>query len=1192
MRTMRFLLCVGLAVTTSAQECQQTQCHAYRTEYERRNIALNIAQTPHLVALHKPVVVIANGIASITVGNESYSGTTQFPGYPLSHPMSGTSQTVPMDPTTNHFIDGIYATDQNNAVIALTSILTPVSHEMPYLTFVVPKGVTTITPYASCTQHGLFAGDAYTVSDTDRNELLASKIANETCIPDSYTKAGIPPLLPPLSTRYGDSLLSYYKAQHLTANDPLYIVPTTPAGIEKHTPFMKAESEEGVVSVVVGTEEYVHNGDVSAGVSTGTVHYIDSIFVVDVAERVVAFAVFAPSAASPSFTFVVPSGVSTLKVYSHCNKHGLFMGNTTFEDGVDFNFKAAVLPTNRTVCLDECAERFTNINFVPSVAATQTRRASEIIFDLNSARRVLMFEISGLSAESAAALSDGVSVSYRSTAEYSNACSVDTQFVAGTQSKLLPLYANAVENALPQMYYVAVSDSISSGCFKLEFKSGLVDSVNVVVRGVAATVDSAGSALPSQSRRATQIDQQVNAIDGTLEANAKHNPVLLVEANQATITIGNLSMPWAEDLTGSQTHPMTTGHFIDLIYAIDQRGAVVTSGYLTPTMKGPATFSFTVPPGVTELTPLSHCNLHGLYFGATVYVNSTGFPAVPSQGRISACGGKVGGMTPQCEMDDADVFAAAQYIRDEGRRRDALPAVSSVLADVTAAAMHNITVTHIGNGMYSATLPMHPVLSGATEMADPYAVHFIDLMWVEDQDMKVIAASVPLPNGAPRLVFSLPAGTVQFEVFCHCNRHGEFSVKQDVFQIGEMSASMDCLEVDTFGGDSVLSAAVSEVLRLGDMSTAALNSSLYVTKHTPYLWEVSPNQMKVTIGAPGIFHPMDPIEPHYIDAIYIIMKDAAGTSSPQYLWYPSAQYGSTENGVGFEFEVPSWAKSVHPFAHCNTHGHFKGAEWINPNHDGSMQPGNTSRPVSGCMVSNTSEAVNCDWVKSVVTKGQMGSDVVNLTVTNDTASTTGYALVQGGVGVFANSEARFVKMLAIEANVSGAEVVIAVGMFSSTELYSTLQFNVPAGTTSMKAFAMFNVDAVSAESSVVEVPDSFVKAGEAKCVVEKCMLTVCAGSTDYGFAATPEMNYLGAASAAAAVGTFSPRDVDDVDNTPATLVVIIVISSLVFIVCVACGVSKFKRMKWNSQGKKEITFEQCELMESGEPEAHQEGLMQ
>merc|ERR1719506_2783253 len=107
---------------------------------------------------------------------------------------------------------------------------------------------------------------------------------------------------------------------------------------------------------------------------------------------------------------------------------------------------------------------------------------------------------------------------------------------------------------------------------------------------------------------------------------------------------------------------------------------------------------------------------------------------------------------------------------------------------------------------------IHPM----TPSSDPSVLHFIDLIWVEDQTGKIIAmrkvsASEPKPAS---MAFPIPAGTTSMTAYEHCNSHGlwkgetvTIESKQTVTGFtftcdidfgtctknGGLSASMDCL---------------------------------------------------------------------------------------------------------------------------------------------------------------------------------------------------------------------------------------------------------------------------------------------------------------------------------------------------------------------------------------------------------------
>jgi len=99
---------------------------------------------------------------------------------------------------------------------------------------------------------------------------------------------------------------------------------------------------------------------------------------------------------------------------------------------------------------------------------------------------------------------------------------------------------------------------------------------------------------------------------------AKHTPYIFLSGNQATVEVGD----------GSPYHPMVastdpnTVHFITHIYVLDQNQDIVIMKALNPNGVDKASINFTVPEGITSLTAYEWCNLHGLWKGPTVTVET------------------------------------------------------------------------------------------------------------------------------------------------------------------------------------------------------------------------------------------------------------------------------------------------------------------------------------------------------------------------------------------------------------------------------------------------------------------------------------------------------------------------------------------------------------------------------------------
>jgi len=73
------------------------------------------------------------------------------------------------------------------------------------------------------------------------------------------------------------------------------------------------------------------------------------------------------------------------------------------------------------------------------------------------------------------------------------------------------------------------------------------------------------------------------------------------------------------DITLITEHGMEADHWIDVVYLRDQDDIVVGLLEFVGT-DAAAEATFTLPEGTTEVTPFSHCNLHGLWMGDVISV--------------------------------------------------------------------------------------------------------------------------------------------------------------------------------------------------------------------------------------------------------------------------------------------------------------------------------------------------------------------------------------------------------------------------------------------------------------------------------------------------------------------------------------------------------------------------------------------
>jgi len=81
----------------------------------------------------------------------------------------------------------------------------------------------------------------------------------------------------------------------------------------------------------------------------------------------------------------------------------------------------------------------------------------------------------------------------------------------------------------------------------------------------------------------------------------KHVPLVEIHGGVATVTV---------------PHGMDEDHFIELVWAKDQTGAVVAAAEFKPGAAVKAELKFALPTGATAITAYESCNLHGVWASA------------------------------------------------------------------------------------------------------------------------------------------------------------------------------------------------------------------------------------------------------------------------------------------------------------------------------------------------------------------------------------------------------------------------------------------------------------------------------------------------------------------------------------------------------------------------------------------------
>ena len=1180
------LLCAG---TVSAQ-CTGGVCAAVKAELERRHFAKSgvaaafapLAEmtaderqklepsTRDLLALHEPVVTVRSGVVSVTVGAGS-DADNAAPGrapFPLVHPMSGTGTATPMDPFANHFVEGIYVVDESDNIVASSGLMFPASHPTPTLTFALPAAnpagneTATLTAYASCSQHGLYKGRTVPLPAGG----TAPVVTADSCAPASCAPA----------PRLGDVVFAEYRRQWMSGADEgankIYAVSSSAAFIAKHSPYVtfdKRDAAQGsVITVTVGNAQNPHASNKDD--EPNSVHWIDAIFVVNQADAVVAYTLLEPGdRPSTTFTFTVAAGsADTIRAYAHCNRHGLFKGGAAYTKNVDY-FEAPTQTPASLQCYAACAGNTLpteNKGAFPVLGAKETTAKGAKFLSLASAVR----HVEGVVFTPSGTPTDPVTVSVGSGAK----CD-------GTEDEAswTACFTGAPTAVAGGGGAVFANCEAYGSCVK----------VTPAPKGEVTVRGPVGFSLNNKNNKCTtsalaadatlrQIAEQGGFVQAAQAGNAgydKHEPVLLVQGDgQALITLGprdaavyparaavttaagdsSERFPWYT----SSRHPMSDAHYIDLIYAVDDMNNVIAIGALHPSQEAPAVLSFTVPQGVTTVTPFAHCNIHGLFMGKTVAVNTATSRRLKSDVMSSGCGFdrcglEAPGAAPLCAAD-APAKNPAIALADDAERRAQASSAGASGGNGTQAleTMHTPVVSVVGNRV-TVTMPNHPFITGLSESRDPYAVHFITLLWVEDADDTRIAAAVPVPGQAPVLTFDLPSNVVSpIQAKAHCSQHGVSSSDDVVVTPGPAALDLattlkQCLDVTTFSAGTFNSGKAekatpcalieTEVLRLKDTATAAS------VKHTPYVTlDAAAKKATITVGTAQDPHPMvasaESGEVHYIDTLWL-KAVAGGRSQVVRVWAPSP----TEKAIPVTYSVayadlPGWATKLVAYSHCNVHGLYTSESPLLTDAAAGWTA-DAARDVP-CSVASCLETDNaadaqlvCDSLKAelerrpapspavVVPGGALSSQVTltEATTGGDTKATV--VLVQkragGEVSTFANTPDVYVQAIVVE---DQDNRVVAAGLYSPSEAYSTLEFVVGTGVTTLTPSVYVNTAGLIDGATVVFDKQA---AQNVTCAVDKCLLTSCTAPADAGFP-----NLL----VAAAVTTPNPA----VQTTPAPVV--------------------------------------------------------
>lgn len=250
-----------------------------------------------------------------------------------------------------------------------------------------------------------------------------------------------------------------------------------------------------------------------------------------------------------------------------------------------------------------------------------------------------------------------------------------------------------------------------------------------------------------------QLNEHNEATPYTQASGNKHTPFITIEDGVATVTVGD----------GNPYHPMvpiaeatqSPVHYVTHIWVKNQDDDYVHLQTMDPTAGAPATTSFTIPEGTTNLTAYEFCNLHGLWEGPTVDVETEG------SGEAS------------CVMDQPDPASWDSVHADFLRIQSSLFGVVSPF-DESYGAKHVPYITISEDGTTGS------VVVGTEEVYHPMsadAPHWVTAIYVTDENGNIIAMETLDPTDMDKAVmeFSIPESVDEVTAWEYCNLHGLWS---------------------------------------------------------------------------------------------------------------------------------------------------------------------------------------------------------------------------------------------------------------------------------------------------------------------------------------------------------------------------------------------------------------------------------
>lgn len=895
---------------------------------------------------HNPYIVLSGFVAKVVVGKGAATGAS---GDPV-HPMVDDSETI-------HYIEQIWVEDQSGNILAYRQ-LSPSEPSPATLYFDIPEGTTSIRAYEFCNTHGLFQGNEVAVSAENIRPGARAGCSVQQCI-EGASVSSCQAYTAEIERRAGTA----------GAKDD-------PTG--KHNPYLLIDGTTATIVVGIGATPGNSGGlihPMTESDDKDVVHWISHVYAMDEKDDIVVMCELLPSDPSPATcSFQVPSGVTQLRPYEFCNKHGLYVGDAVQVSAANTSTTAVrqcskrdcseahysltelvntiSLPTScdfwRTEVLRRQVAERGEASSEPYDAQALGNQKHKPFMRLEGKTAIVVVGLGAVTGNDADPIHPMVNSSDANIIHW-----IDTIWIENQLGEIICMRRLSANEPAPAM----LTCRIPKGTMKMTAyqhcnRHGTFMGQTLTIDSVQTDSDeqrkcdlsacggwSSDAAVCTSSVieywRIYQMEfDKTAATDGN--TNLKHKPSLSILGNgSATVTVG------AENVKDGVTtfHPMSAStdtsvvHWINSIWVVDQSDTVIASREFMPDDTGPATFTFTIPTGVTKVRAYEYCNKHGLFTGDEMTLSS----ADVSGSNQASCNSFVcpAEIVPFVTSEDCLSWKADLFRRQELENSNspfAFPMPYGLGADNEKHSPYivltgRVAKVVVGKGASTGASgdPVHPMVD------DPSTIHYIENIWVEDQSGNIIAHRQLSPSepSPATLYFDIPEGTTSVRAYEWCNTHGLWQGEAVAVSSANTrpGARAGCSVQQCIEGASV---SACQAFVSGELKRRAGESGAKddpTGKHKPYLMlNGSTATIVVGIGATpgnsgGLIHPMTESEDkdvvHWISHVYALDDLGNLVALCEKLPTDPAPASCT-------FEVPKGIIFLRPYEFCNKHGLYVG----------------------------------------------------------------------------------------------------------------------------------------------------------------------------------------------------------------------------------------------------------------------------